>query len=155
MRIEIISGSPRLNSLSRRVAIFLQHYFKETTAHEIGLIDMKDWDLPQLDSVFTSVIRLRLMERIKQENICNMLLYSVSPEIQWQLLSCPEKSAGSFSKTASQTIWHCVLASPGSNGRNTCFPTIAIARKRICSALHFLIYLLCHRWIKNSIAMAS
>ena len=55
MRIEIISGSPRVNSLSRRVAIFLQHYFKETTDHEIGLIDMKDWDLPQLDSVFTSV----------------------------------------------------------------------------------------------------
>src|ERR1700704_43723 len=55
MRIEIISGSPRQNSLSRRVAIFLQRYFKENTAHEIGLIDMKDWDLPLLDNVFTSV----------------------------------------------------------------------------------------------------
>ena len=55
MRIEIISGSPRQNSLSRRVAIFLQRYFKKNTPHEIGLIDMKDWDLPQMETVFTSI----------------------------------------------------------------------------------------------------
>jgi NAD(P)H-dependent FMN reductase len=55
MRIEIISGSPRQNSLSRRVALFLQNYFMENTLHEIGLIDMKDWDLPPMETVFTSV----------------------------------------------------------------------------------------------------
>ena len=55
MRIEIISGSPRTNSVTRRVALHLQNLLKETTGHEIGLIDMKDWDLPVLQTVFTSV----------------------------------------------------------------------------------------------------
>ena len=55
MRIEIISGSPRTNSVTRRVALHLQNLLKETTDHEIGLIDMQDWDLPVLQTVFSSV----------------------------------------------------------------------------------------------------
>jgi len=55
MRIEIISGSPRTNSVTRRVALHLQTLLKETTDHEIGLIDMQDWDLPVLQTVFSSV----------------------------------------------------------------------------------------------------
>lgn len=55
MRIEIISGSPRINSVTRRVALHLQKLLKETTDHEIGLIDLQDWDLPVLQTVFSSV----------------------------------------------------------------------------------------------------
>jgi NAD(P)H-dependent FMN reductase len=55
MRIEIISGSPRTNSVTRRVALHLQNLFKKNTDHEIGLIDMQDWDLPILQTVFSSV----------------------------------------------------------------------------------------------------
>jgi len=55
MRIEIISGSPRINSITRRVSIHLQNRLQETTEHEIGLIDLKDWDLPLMQPVFTSV----------------------------------------------------------------------------------------------------
>ncbi len=55
MKIEIISGSPRINSATRRVALHLQSLLTQTTDHEIGLIDMKDWDLPALQTVFTSV----------------------------------------------------------------------------------------------------
>jgi len=55
MRIEIISGSPRTNSVTRRVALHLHNLLKETTDHEIGLIDMQDWDLPVLQTVFSSV----------------------------------------------------------------------------------------------------
>jgi NAD(P)H-dependent FMN reductase len=54
MQIEIISGSPRVNSLTRRVALYLQTYLKEKTKHSIGLIDMKDWNLPPVQAVFTS-----------------------------------------------------------------------------------------------------
>ena len=88
MRLEIISGSSRQNSLSRRVAIFLQRYFKENTAHEIGLIDMKDWDLPQLDTVFTSVEKtpVEFKELSRRIFRCRCFYTSLS-RIQWQLLS--------------------------------------------------------------------
>lgn len=55
MRIEIISGSPRINSVTRRVALHLQNQLSQCTHHEIGLIEMKDWDLPMVQTVFTSV----------------------------------------------------------------------------------------------------
>ena len=55
MKIEIISGSPRMTSVTQRVAIHLQNVLQQTTDHEIGVIDMKEWDLPQMQSVFTSV----------------------------------------------------------------------------------------------------
>ncbi|MBC7947599.1 MAG: NAD(P)H-dependent oxidoreductase [Chitinophagaceae bacterium] len=55
MKIEIISGSPRENSITRRVALHLNTVLYETTDHEVGLIDMRDWNLPQMQSIFTSV----------------------------------------------------------------------------------------------------
>ena len=55
MKIEIISGSPRINSITRRVSLHLQRVLSETTDHEIGLIDLKDWDLPLMQPVFTSI----------------------------------------------------------------------------------------------------
>jgi NAD(P)H-dependent FMN reductase len=55
MKIEIISGSPRINSVTRRVAIHLRNKLLETTQHEVGLIDMHEWNLPPMQSVFTSV----------------------------------------------------------------------------------------------------
>ncbi len=57
MRIEIISGSPRQNSVTRRVALHLLQQLRETTDHEVGLIDMRDWELPQLQKVFLDVER--------------------------------------------------------------------------------------------------
>jgi NAD(P)H-dependent FMN reductase len=55
MKIEIISGSPRTNSITRRVALHIQSVLSRTTEHEVGLIDMKEWDLPSMQAVFSSV----------------------------------------------------------------------------------------------------
>ncbi len=55
MRIEIISGSPRINSFTRRVALHLQKQMNKTTGHETGLIDMREWNLPPMQTVFSSV----------------------------------------------------------------------------------------------------
>lgn len=55
MRIEVISGSPRVNSLTRRVALHLTNWVKEKTDHDIGMIDLKDWNLPPVQTVFVSV----------------------------------------------------------------------------------------------------
>ena len=55
MKIEIIAGSPRKTSVTLRVALYLQQYLTEHTSHEIGLIDTREWNLPPLESVFSSV----------------------------------------------------------------------------------------------------
>jgi NAD(P)H-dependent FMN reductase len=54
MKLEIISGSPRANSVTKRVALHLYKTLQERTNHEIGLIDLQEWNLPPLHSVFTS-----------------------------------------------------------------------------------------------------
>ena len=55
MKIEIISGSPRTLSLTRRVAFHLQNLLKQQTDHEVSLVDMSEINLPPVQSVFTSV----------------------------------------------------------------------------------------------------
>lgn len=57
MKIEIISGSPRVNSVTRRVALNVKNWLDNNTDHETGIIDMKDWNLPAVQSVFVSVDR--------------------------------------------------------------------------------------------------
>src|ERR1700754_4838894 len=55
MKIEIITGSPRKNSVTFRIALFVQQYLKENTQHEVAIIDAKQWNLPPLQSVFSSI----------------------------------------------------------------------------------------------------
>ena len=55
MRIEIISGSPRGNSITNRVALHLKKLMQERTDHEIDIIDVRENELPLLQSIFTSV----------------------------------------------------------------------------------------------------
>ena len=40
MRIEIISGSPRQNSVTRRAALLLQKTLQKNTEHEVNIIDL-------------------------------------------------------------------------------------------------------------------
>ena len=42
MNVEIISGSPRKDSLSHRVVLFLQKYLSEKTEHNVNIIDVRD-----------------------------------------------------------------------------------------------------------------
>jgi NAD(P)H-dependent FMN reductase len=51
MNIEIISGSPRSQSVTNRVAVFLQKELASKTAHNIGLIDVREWNMPLLENV--------------------------------------------------------------------------------------------------------
>ena len=56
MNIEIVSGSPRLESLSYRVALFLQKHFSETTKHSVNIIDVREWNFPTLQEVVYSSV---------------------------------------------------------------------------------------------------
>ncbi len=55
MRIEIVSGSPRTNSATARLALYLQRALQEKTEHEVGIIDVREQNLPLLQKVFTSI----------------------------------------------------------------------------------------------------
>jgi NAD(P)H-dependent FMN reductase len=55
MRIEIISGSARINSVSNRVALNLQQWLEKNTDHEVGIIDLRALGLPPVQNVFVSV----------------------------------------------------------------------------------------------------
>ncbi len=55
MHIEIITGSPRKNSVTYRVALHLQATLREHTDHIVGIIDVREWNLPLLQNVFSSV----------------------------------------------------------------------------------------------------
>lgn len=55
MRIEIVSGSPRQNSITHRVALHLYQLLQEKTEHEIGLLEVRNYPLPLLQKVFTTV----------------------------------------------------------------------------------------------------
>ncbi len=48
MNIEILSGSPRKDSSTHRVALFLQKYLSEKTQHKAGIIDVREWEIPAL-----------------------------------------------------------------------------------------------------------
>ena len=54
MRIEIISGSPRLVSVTKRLALYLQQFFTDKTEHSIGLIDVAEHNLPMMQSVWNT-----------------------------------------------------------------------------------------------------
>ena len=55
MKIAILSGSPRINSVTRRVALHLENQLQQTTEHEVALIEMKDWTIPPVQSVWVSL----------------------------------------------------------------------------------------------------
>ena len=54
MRIEILSGSPRTHSVTRRVALYLKNRINQETEHQAAIIDMKDWVVPPVQSVWVS-----------------------------------------------------------------------------------------------------
>ncbi len=55
MQIEIISGSPRTQSITRRVALHLQQQLQASSPHTVGLIDVRDYNLPMVQTVFNSI----------------------------------------------------------------------------------------------------
>ncbi len=52
MKIEIIAGSPRQESISRRVALYLLDWFKMNSTHDVHLVDLHQWQLPPVAKVW-------------------------------------------------------------------------------------------------------
>jgi len=54
MRIEILSGSPRTASVTRRVALHLLNWIRKNTEHDVDIIEMKDWNVPPVQTVWVT-----------------------------------------------------------------------------------------------------
>ena len=116
MKIEIISGSPRENSTTRRVALFLQQWFLENTNHETGLIDLRHDGLPFIQNVFNSVDNTpapykELSERIFSANAFIL----VSPEYNGSYSPALKNLLDHFPKQHHKPFG-IVTASPGAMG---------------------------------------
>jgi NAD(P)H-dependent FMN reductase len=55
MRIEIVSGSPRQNSVTHRVALHLEKVLRQKTEHEVDILEVRKYPLPLLQRVFATV----------------------------------------------------------------------------------------------------
>lgn len=116
MKIEIISGSPRVNSVTRRVALHLKNWLKQNTSHEVDILDMKDWNLPAVQTVFVSAEKTPEEFRPLAERIFNADAF---------IIATPEYN-GSYSPALKNMIDHfpkqhhkpfgIVTASPGQFG---------------------------------------
>lgn len=54
MKIEIISGSPRIGSVTHRAALYLKEWFSKNTPHSVGIISLQEWQVPPIQSVWVS-----------------------------------------------------------------------------------------------------
>ena len=54
MRIEILSGSPRSNSVTHRLALHLQRVLEQHTEHEVGLVDVREFPMGPLQRVYAT-----------------------------------------------------------------------------------------------------
>ena len=55
MNIEIISGSPRKESISVRAAYAVQKWLQKNSSHNIGIIDCREYPLPWVEKVYNSL----------------------------------------------------------------------------------------------------
>jgi NAD(P)H-dependent FMN reductase len=116
MKIEIISGSPRVNSMTRRVAIHLKKWLDENTGHETGIIDMKDWSLPPVQSVFVSVDKTPDQYKPLTERIFNADAFIlVTPEYNGSYSPAMKNMLDHFPKQHHK-VFGIVTASPGAMG---------------------------------------
>lgn len=117
MNIEIIAASPRKQSVTYRVALFLQKYMSEKTEHTINIIDVRDWEFPLMQQeVFSNMDKAPddlkpLAQRMFQANGFIM----VSPEYNGSYTSALKNLFDHFPKQTHKTFG-IVTASPGIMG---------------------------------------
>jgi len=117
MNIEIIAASPRKESVTYRVALFLQKYMSEKTEHNVNIIDVREWAFPLMQQeVFSSVERTpeKLRPLAKRMFDANGFIM-VSPEYNGSYTSALKNLFDHFPKQTHKTFG-IVTASPGIMG---------------------------------------
>ncbi len=116
MRIAIISASPRVQSVTHRVAVFLQNYLEQNTPHEIDMIDVRDYDMPHLQEVWTSVENTpHKFKPLAEKMFGADAFIMVTPEYNGSYAPGMKLIFDQFPKQARKTFG-IVTASPGAMG---------------------------------------
>lgn len=116
MKIEIISGSPRINSVTRRAALHLKNWISQNTIHQANIIDMKDWAVPAVQSVWVSLDKVPVEFQPLAERIFNADAYIlVTPEYNGSYSPALKNLLDHFPKRHHRPFG-IVTASPGAMG---------------------------------------
>ena len=117
MNIEILSGSPRKDSATFRVALFLQKYLTEKTQHNIGIIDVRDWEIPALlQSGWSSADKaLENLRPLAERMFAAEAFIFVSPEYNGSYSGAMKNLLDHFPKQTRKVIG-IATASPGAMG---------------------------------------
>jgi NAD(P)H-dependent FMN reductase len=116
MKIEIVSGSPRINSTTRRVGLNIKNWLSKNTKHQVDIIDIKDWDLPPVQTVFVSVEKTPEKFRPLTERIFNADAFIlVTPEYNGSYSPAMKNLLDHFPKQHHKPFG-IVTASPGAMG---------------------------------------
>lgn len=116
MKIEIISGSPRINSVTRRVTLYLKNWITQNTAHEVDIIDMKDWSVPPVQSVWVTAEKAPLeLQPLAQRVFEADAFILVTPEYNGSFSPAMKNMLDHFPKQHHKPFG-IVTASPGAMG---------------------------------------
>lgn len=116
MKIEIISGSPRIVSVTRRVALHLKNQLEKDTEHEVDIIEMKDWVVPPVQSVWISPEKVPAEFKLLAERIFNADAFIVvTPEYNGSYSPAMKNLLDHFPKQHHKPFG-IVTASPGAMG---------------------------------------
>ena len=116
MKIEIIAGSPRTGSLSYRAALYLKNWLSQKTGHDIDIINMKDWNVPPVQSAWASVEKAPVEFQPLANRIFNADAYIlVSPEYNGSYSPAMKNLLDHFPKRHHKPFG-IVTASPGAMG---------------------------------------
>ena len=115
MRVVIISGSPRQNSVTNRVALHLEKALQNTD-HEIDLIDLRDSGLPPIEKVFSTVNDAPPEHKLVAEKMFGADAFIlVTPEYNGSYSPAMKNLLDHFPKQ-NHKVFGLVTASPGAMG---------------------------------------
>src|ERR1043166_9873433 len=117
MNIDIISASPRKDSVTHRVVLHLEKYLIERTDHNTGVIDVRDWPIDVLQQeIYTSlnVAQAKLQPLAKRMFEANAFIL-VTPEYNGSYTPALKNLFDHFPKQ-SHKAFGIVTASPGALG---------------------------------------
>jgi NAD(P)H-dependent FMN reductase len=117
MNIEIVSGSPRIDSVTHRVVLHLKKYLSETTRHNVNVIDVRDWKINVLQQeVFRNVETApETLQPLAKRMFAADAFILVTPEYNGSYTPALKNLFDHFPKQ-SRKAFGIVTASPGALG---------------------------------------
>jgi len=116
MQIEIISGSPRKESVTFRVALHLQQQISSNSPHTVNIIDVREWNFPLLQEVISSPEAApEHLQPLAKRMFAAQAFILVTPEYNGTYTAALKNLLDHFPKQ-SHKAFGVVTASPGAMG---------------------------------------